>query len=325
MAEEIIETLTEEVAETTPKRKRTAKAAKEEPKKSLVEQIIAREPENLDEALFKLQLLMSGNSGSVKFDGYISKINYAYADTQQYKQVLAKCALDCGLLFGMDVNPKVLADDGELTSMVAANCFMQRWEDFDRVLNGPKKEEEAGLKRSKFLAYCVDVEITLTFVPTHESRTFHTVGFGVGTQGNAPSIAITNALRNFITNNFLIDNKGRDGDDVAAANLESLRDNAESKFVSPEKKAEIREGIVSEKKVEAKHATTTYAKALYSKLMAAIEADAEFGKNAAVVKALEAGYNADGTPKTIEGDDDHSVLKQAGAAKLYRMAEAVVA
>lgn len=325
MAEEIVETLKEDVAAETPKRKRSVKnAAKEEVKQSLVEQMIAREPENLDEALFKLQLLMSGNSNSVKFDGYISNINYSYADTQQYKQVLAKCCLDCGLVFSMDVNPTVLSDDGEPISMAASQCFMQRWEEFDRVLNGPKTADEAGVKRSKFLAYCVDVEMTLTFVPTRESRKFHTVGYGVGTQGNAVSIAVTNAMRNFITNNFLIDNKGRDGDDVAAANLESLRDNAESKFVSPEKKSEIREGIVSEKKVEAKHATTTYAKALYAKLKAAIDADAEFAANQSVVKALKAGYEDDGTPRTIEGDPDHSVLKQAGAAKLYRMAEAVV-
>lgn len=308
----------------TPKRKRTAKkTAEPAAPKTLVETILSKEPENLDEALFKLQLLMSGNSGSVKFDGYISNINYAYADTQQYKQVLAKCALDCGLIFGMDVcKYEPFKDSYGVSQYTADKGFVQYEEDFDRALNGPRKEDEP--KRSKFIAYCADVDMHFTFFPTHESRTFHTIGFGVGTQGNAPSIAITNAMRNFITNNFLIDNKGRDGDDVAAANLETLKDKAESTFVSQEKKESIKADIVAQKKTEAKHATVTYAKALYAKLKAASEEDYAFAQNPSVVKALEAGYEADGTPKTVDGDENHSVLKQAGAAKLYRMAEAVI-
>ena len=319
MAEEIIETLTEEVAEVAkPKRrtpKKTAEKTEEKPV-SFADKALSEQPKNLNEALFKLQVLMSASSGNVKFDGYIDKINYSYADTQQYKTLLVRCATDCGLFVGISTREASKDADGYY--------YDYRWltskEAVDEALNGPRHKDMP--KRSRMIACVVDGQITFTFVGTGESVSYNISGMGVGTQGNCMSIAITNALRNFITNNFMLDNKGRDGDDVAANfAMDNISNKAKRQYVSDAEKKEMKEDIISEKSEEAKYATTTYMNNLYPKLVKACEMSSEFKESAA--KAMGKAF-ADGKPVTREGDEDHSIMPRKNATKLMREAEEII-
>lgn len=297
----------------TPKRKTTRTNTKKT-YASFAEMVLDKQPAKLNEALFKMQVLMSGNSSSVKFDGYIDNINYSYADTQQYKMLLSRVATECGLIFSMNLNTTKQTDviDG-VTLMV------QTTDAVDEALNGSRLPDPP--KRKKFIAAEAIVDFTFTFFLTGESVTYTCSGFGVGTQGNCVPIAYTNALRNFITNNFLLDNKGRDGDDVAANFVDTLVDKASKPYVTNDEKAAIKADIVAEQKDSAKYATITYATALYPKLVAASEKDAEFKTRA---DAIIAKAYVDGKPVQQPDDADHSIMKRAAAAKLMREAESIV-
>lgn len=303
----------EETQAEAPKRKTsgTRKTTKKN-YASFAEMILDKQPENLNEAMFKLQVLMSANSGSVKFDGYIDNINYSYADTQQYKTLLSRTATECGLYVTMSNTYNNSAD--------YRTEYVQNYQQIDEALNGPIDNDTP--KRKKFVVAHVSLELTFTFFMTGESVTFCTTGMGVGMQGNALPIAYTNAFRNFITNNFLLDNKGRDGDDVAANFTEGLVGKAEKAYVSQSEKSEMVASITGSQSGDAKYATVTYAKALYPKLVKAAEMDGAFALK--VNDVIDKAFLPNGEPICREGDTDHSILKRAGASKLMREAESVI-
>lgn len=330
---DVVEETVEE-AKPAPKRKPRAKktAEPEAPEKSLVERIVENDPENINQALFKLQILMSGNSGSVTFDGFINNINYAYADTQQYKTLLAKCANECGLIF------RVTNVDYDFPQMdKTADNFFDVDNAIDTALNGVAVQRQVDrirqiaaerddmaipeLFHGKQIMCMAELTMAFTFWKDGATVEYKAVGMGVGMQGNSLSIAETNAFRNFITNNFLMDNKGREGDDVATNFVEELAEKSKKAYVSPEEKQAKKEAIVEEKKQEVVFATLQYAEALYPKLVKAAEKDSEFAEKIKTV--LNTVYD-NGKPVAREDDPERSVMKRAGAAKLMREAEAII-
>lgn len=333
-----IEELNEEVkkdSKPAPKRKTAPKSTAKkdtEPKKSLVEKAIENDPQTLAQALFKLQVLMSGNSGSVKLDGFINNINYAYADTQQYKTLLAKCANECGLIFSVTNVKTSFPQLSDETDARFGNPI-------DSALNGIPVNEQCyrlglmvndgnvislpELGHGKQIMCIVEVEMQFMFLDG-ETKTYTATGMGVGMQGNSLSIAETNAFRNFITNNFLMDNKGREGDDVATNFMDELAERAQTPYVSDSEKAKKKASIVEEKKGETVFATAQYAKALYPKLKKAAEKDKEFAEKIKDKMALLYKDNGDPITRESEGDPEHSVMKRAGAAKLMREAEEII-
>jgi hypothetical protein len=123
------------------------------------------------------------------------------------------------------------------------------------------------------------------------------------------SVAQTNALRNFLLNEFMVDNRGRDGDDV----LNGAGFVPTSGYVSQEQKASIKANVEQNND---KWASETFARKLYERIMEARQYEPEFG-----AAALEAFFEADGTPKMKDG---HTVITKADASMGMAIAEEIV-
>jgi len=274
--------LQQEVVE--PKTKPTRKKA--DPKES------AQVPEQPLIPSFKQRLLalqgdMAKAASGVKFDGVISNINYEYADTQQYKAWFSALCTNHGLIVKLDVMSKFLG------------------------LISPE---------GKVPTYAAQADGTITLFDAYgdEFMVYAVTGFASNVQsGYCPGAAQTNLLRNFILNNYSLDNKGREGDDQA---FSAATDSGATKtgYVSGAAKAEIKQAIVDDKAEAASFATDMFAKALYEQISAAQVIDPKF-----CVKLVAEHFETDGTPKV--GANGKSTLKKVKAVATLTKAEEIIA
>jgi len=226
--------------------------------------------------LLSLQIDMAKVAETVEFDGVVNSISYEYADTQQYKKRLAALCSKYGLIFKVD--------------------FYTTWLG---VITPESKTPSYGAQ--------ADGTATITNVVSEEYETYSISGFGSNVQaGYCFGVAQTNALRNFILNNWLLDNKGREGDDQAMNGGASFTSGSTGGYVAPAEKAGMKADLVAEKKNE--NATKMFAEALYVAIMAArdVEGHKTFG-----AKMLSEHFEKDGTPKL--GEDGHSTMKKSAA------------
>ena len=165
-------------------------------------------PGTFRERLLALQIAMADVAGTVRFDKVVSNISHEYADTQQYKAWLSLKCSQLGLIFGLDIL------DTEYLGVVA---------------------EAKGKSTSYGTKVCGNAIITDSM--SEASVRYGVSGIGVNVQpGYCLGGAQTNALRNFILNSFLLDNMGRDGDDVGMC----VDDVAKKGYVSPDEKATMK-------------------------------------------------------------------------------------
>ena len=274
--------LQQEVVE--PKAKPTRKKA--DPKES------AQVPEQPPIPSFKQRLLalqgdMAKAASGVKFDKVIDNISYEYADTSQYKMWLCALCTSHDLIFKLDVDVKFLGIIGQTKN------------------------------KGDIYAAQADGAVTMRDVYTDEFETYCISGFGSNMQpGYCNGAAQTNMLRNFILNNYLLDNKGREGDDQA---FSAATDSGAAKngYVSGAAKAEIKQAIVDDKAEDASFATDMFAKALYDNILAAQKIDPKF-----CVKLVAEHFEADGTPKV--GANGKSTLKKTKAVATLTKAEEII-
>jgi len=272
-------------SEAEPKAKPTRKKA--DPKES------AQVPEQPPIPSFKQRLLalqgdMAKAASGVKFDKVIDNISYEYADTSQYKTWLAALCTNHDLIFKMDVAVKFLGIIGQTKA------------------------------KGDIYAAQADGLMTVRDVYTDEFETYATSGFGSNAQpGYCNGAAQTNLLRNFILNNYLLDNKGREGDDQA---FSAATDSGAAKngYVSGAAKAEIKQAIVDDKAEAALCATDMFAKALYDNIIEAQKTDPKF-----CVKLVAEHFETDGTPKV--GANGKSTLKKVKAVATLTKAEEIIA
>lgn len=251
------------------------------------------EPEKAEVLPFRMRLLqlqreMAAVANVVVFDKVVPGINHEYADTQQYKAWLsAKCsALD--LIFGFDI--------------------------YDSQFLGVINPDSTG---ANMYAVKVAGNVVLKDAHSDEQATYGVSGLGVNTTaGYAEGGAQTNALRNFILNNFLLDNMGRDGDDVGLSAAD-----VGTGYVAPDQKAALKQEIKEQKAAEAQFAPILFMQALYDKIMAvrAIE-----GNESKFSKILDTYYEKDGTPKPgpISGK---SLMPKKDAVAALSKAEEIIA
>ncbi|MBW2595125.1 MAG: hypothetical protein JRC93_03985 [Deltaproteobacteria bacterium] len=237
------------------------------------------------EKLPQLQIAMANAAKGVTFDGVVSNISYEYADTQQYKTWLASICSELGLIFKLNTTSEFL---GIIT---------------------PES------KNTPSYAVHATGWVTITDVESDEHEHYDISGLGVNVQaGYCEGVAQTNALRNFILNNYLLDNKGRDGDDVGM----NADDIGKSGYVSGAEKAQIKQEISDKKADEKKYATDIYAKALYKKIVEAQKTKPKFG-----AKILKEHFETDGTPKM--GKNGKSTIPKSTATLGYGKAEEIIA
>ena len=271
-----------EAEKPTPTRRTTKKAAQ-------AEVPAERVMPPFRERLLQLQRDMAEVAKTVVFDKVVDKINHEYADTQQYKVWLsAKCsALD--LIFGFDLT--------------------------DSVFLGVINPDAGG---AKMYATQIHGRVVISDAHSDEFEVHGVAGLGVNTTaGYTEGGAQTNALRNYILNNYLLDNMGRDGDDVGLNAAEAA---TESKgYVSPDKKADIKQSIKAEKTAEAQFAPVMFMEALRDKIMEAREIPGapKFSK------IIDTYYEKDGTVKT--GENGRSLMPKVDAVAALSKAEEVIA
>lgn len=238
------------------------------------------------ERLLALQVAMFDAATSVSFDKAQSFGGKSsdYADTQQYKKRLAVKCSELGLVFGLDI---------------------QNTEFLGVITPEDKAKPE--------YAAVVEGEARISDAYSDEVEWYGVSGTGVNvTPGHCIGVAQTSLLRGFILNNFLLDNMGRDGDDVAMNNGAPT-----GGYVPPGEKAQIKQDIVSEKAEEAKYAPELFMVALREQIIEAQKFDETFGTT-----MLSKHYNEDGTPKIEKGK---STMLKATAVKGMTKAESIIA
>jgi hypothetical protein len=235
--------------------------------------------------LLQLQKSMAEVAKTVVFDKVVDKINHEYADTQQYKVWLSANCSALGLLFEFNINHTewlgAVSTDGKLYGVL------------------------------------VDGEVVIRDADSDGYAAYGVSGTGMNfTPGYCNGGAQTNALRNFILNNYLLDNMGRDGDDVGL-NAAEAKVNG---YVNPAEKAALKQGIAADKADDAQYATDLFANALHDKIM---EARAIEGHEKFKGKVLKTFYNEDGTP--ILGANGKSTMLKKDAVQRMTEAEEIIA
>ena len=277
---------TNELEKPKPKRKAPAKDKQEAMQVETTEAKEAQPPMTFHARLLELQKVMQGVSPLVSFDKVISNINYEYADTQQYKKFFAQACISLDLLVKIDMSVAFLG-----------------------LISPPERGTPVyGAEATGVLT------ITDPFDPTTQ-ETYTLSGFGSNVQpGFCNGAAQTNALRNFILNNWFLDNRGREGDDQSFnAMTEST-----SRYHSTADKAQIKQDLVASQGGVNKYATEIFAEALYKKVIEAQAVESGFG-----AAMLAEHYDEDGNPNLRE--DGKSTMLKTQAVQGMSKAEAIIA
>ena len=267
-----------EAQDTPAPTKRTRKAAEAAP-----EAVVTP---TFKEKLLALQTAMAGAATGVKFDKVVKNIGYEYADTQQYKKWLGALCTDLRLLYKIDFY-------GEWLGVVSPDA----------------KTPSYGVTASG--------TVTISDVDSDEYETYSISGSAVNVQGGyCNGAAQTNAIRNFILNNWNLDNRGREGDDQAF-NGES-NEKKPATFVNAAEKSQIRGDLIAAEQKDS-YAPDIFAAALYEKIQEARVFKPDFA-----TKILREHYNEDGTPKLRE-DGRSTMLKKDAVMGMTRSEEIIAA
>lgn len=208
---------------------------------------------------------------TLKFDSTIDNIGYDYVDTQQYKVLLASCCDALGIVFGCSFNCSSVTTD----------------------------KDNKGIT-----IYMATTTATFTFGYGEEKKFYYADGFGVSRNGSVMTIAQTNAMRGFITNNFLLPTNDRDFDDVK----QNMK--AETFFTDSEK-AEKREKLLNATKSTAEYPNLKYGEILYNRAMEVMDKMPEDFKKK-LNHFIEKNYE-DGKPIPLEGTDNLWKVKKTAA------------
>lgn len=246
----------------------------EETQEEVVEDRIDIKSLPFEERFQMLGAMIREKAGAtLKFDSTIDNIDYDYVDTQQYKVLLASCCDALGIVFTCsfsDTQVQMEKDNkGVMVYMAQTTARLQFGDSEDPV-----------------------------------SLVMHADGFGVSRSGSVVTIAQTNAMRGFITNNFLLPTNDRDFDDVK----QNMK--AETFFTDSEK-AEKREKLLNATKSTAEYPNLKYGEILYNRAMEVMDKMPEDFKKK-LNHFIEKNYE-DGKPIPLEGHDNLWKVKKTAA------------
>lgn len=219
----------------------------------------------------------------LKFDSNVSNIDYDYVDTQQYKAFVGACADACDLSFS--------------------------WS----TVGAPNLQVEVNDKGRQ--CFIVTLQCRATFWDKHSEQYLEVEAAGMGiSMGNnyALSVAQTNAMRNFITNNFLLPTNDRDLDD-----MKSKVD--AGTYLTDKQKEEKRAVLLESTKSANEHATIMYGSVVSARIVSALQKELPADFREQLEKFLETKYDkVDGVyvPIPVEGTPDAWIVKKKGANKL---------
>lgn len=226
-----------------------------------------------DERFQMLGAMIREKAGAyLKFDSTIENIGYDYVDTQQYKVLLASCCDALGIAFSCEFY----------------NTNVQMEKDNKGVM-----------------VYMANTSARFNFKEGIDTRvSMMAEGFGVSRNGSVVTIAQTNAMRGFITNNFLLPTNDRDFDDVKQ-NMKT------ETFFTDSEKAEKREQLLNATKSTAEYANIKYGEILYARAMETMDKMPDDFKNK-LNHFIEKNYE-DGKPIPLEGSDNLWKVKKTAA------------
>lgn len=227
------------------------------------------------------QLIRANAAENLKFDSNIGNINYDYVDTQQYKNLVAKCCDELNIGVGFST----------------------------RFLEHSIDKNDKG---SFVYTMIVESNIELYGTTDEEREGFTGVGFGVSTGGGyAASIATTNSMRNILTNAFMLPTSDRE-DDVK---LNAPQNEAKA-YLSDTEKNEKREKLLEETKSTVEYATVQFGKIIRKRAEDVLKGEVPDDFRATLTKFLSSKYDENGSPKTLEGNDTMWIVKKTAATKI---------
>ena len=212
----------------------------------------------------------------LKFDSQVDSIDYVYVDTQQYKELLGKCADSWGI--GVIYNA-----------------------------NDPTVQIQTDSKGVMVFVATVDVRVRF-FDPFGEDKEMCSSACGMGVSrgsGFALGVAQTNAMRNLITNTFMLPTSDRESDDVKG-NIEP------QKFLTDENKADKRAALLEKTKSASQYASVQYGRVLYNKIQEVLAKDIPADFRAKLDAFVSTKFKGD---EPISQDDDANlwIVKKVSA------------
>lgn len=210
---------------------------------------IERPPFNV--RMWILGKMMRQEAKKLKFDSQVDTIDYVYVDTQQYKELLGACCDACDI--GINYHSDGFENKSEVTI---------------------EHDENGRLVFVATVGIRVDFFDPFSSDGRHWEKMVSASGLGMGVSrgsGFAVGIAQTNAMRNLITNTFMLPTSDRESDDVKG-NLDA------QKFLTGNDKAAKRAELLEKTKSTSQFATVQYGKVVYTRIMETLAKDipAEF-------------------------------------------------
>ena len=215
----------------------------------------------------------------LKFDSNVSNIDYDYVDTQQYKAFVGMCCNVAGLGFQWETS------NAEITFMADA-----------------KGKQVTMVKVSGVATIVGDIN-------SGEQVSSSVVGVGFNyNPAHCLSAAETNAMRNYLTNNFLIPTSDRDSDDMKSK-IEV------GKYLTNEQKSEKRTELLEKTKSGSLYATITYGNVLQKRIVETLTKDIPEDFKAQLTKFMAEKF-ADDKPIPVEGDESLWIVKKKAASAI---------
>lgn len=226
---------------------------------------------------------MRARAKNLKFDSEVDAINYVYVDTQQYKDLLGQCCDEFGIVPMYEATP--VGDNGDLQVI---------------------KDDRGAL------VFVVSSTITIYFYDAlSESTPITASGYGMGVSrggGYAVGIAQTNAMRNLITNAFMLPTSDRESDDVKGNGMVQ-------NFLTDESKANKRAALLEKTKSDSQYASIQYGKVLYGRIQETLAKDIPANFRTTLEKFVETKFK-EGEPIALDTDTNLWIVKKVAANQI---------
>lgn len=222
-----------------------------------------------EEKYLAFQRLLREALSGVEPGGYIDNINYEYIPTPEYRDVVAYCAQEAGLIYSTT------------------------YENLEWL--GVLEKTSRGTNTYGCIVECI-MHFSDTSDYTPPSVTHQAYGMGIGTGGNCVSSAHTNALRNIIVNGLLA--KSAFDDDVMQANKnETEAAKAPKAYVSDDKKEQMKTKLKADTKRSVISVQEPAAMDVFERATEALTLDTISDKQRKAFEAFMSKYYEDGKPK----------------------------
>ena len=228
---------------------------------------------------------MREGAKNLKFDSEVDAINYVYVDTQQYKELLGKCCDQYGIVPVYESFP--VGDNGDL------QCI---------------KDDRGAM------IFVVSTKISIHFYDAFSTGADSCItawGYGMGVSrggGYAAGIAQTNAIRNLITNTFMLPTSDRESDDVKGNGMVQS-------FLTDDAKASKRAALLEKTKSDSQYASVQYGKVLYGRIQETLAKDIPANFKTTLEKFVESKFK-DGEPIALDTDANLWIVKKVAANQI---------